>query len=124
LKINIHAVPWGDSDFGGANLKVAAQDLKKIAPYADLISPMCYSQMVKRDADWISAVVAEMDGKAPGMILPSIQVYPYYIEDPFSADDFRKCVNAALQEPSRGVVFFSWPLFEKDPVRMNLCIRE
>jgi len=119
-KINVHAVPWKDSDFGGANIRVAAQDLQKIAPFTDYISPMCYSQMLKRDADWIASVVTEMNMKAQGKILPSIQVYPYYIDDPFTIEDFRKCTDKALQDPSRGVVFFSWPLFENDPARMNI----
>jgi hypothetical protein len=120
IKINVHTVPWRDKDFGGANIRVAAQDLQKIAPLADYISPMCYSQMLRRDAGWIGSVVTEMDKKAPGKILPSIQVYPYYIDDPFTVEDFRECVNAALKSPSRGVVFFSWPLFEKDPERMEI----
>jgi hypothetical protein len=120
IKINVHAVPWRDSDFGGANIRVAAQDLQKISPYTDYISPMCYSQMLKRDADWITSVVTEMDRKAPGKILPSIQVYPYYIDDPFTVEDFRQCVEAALRTPSKGVVFFSWPLFERDPERMKI----
>jgi len=119
-KLNVHVVPWRDSDFGGANIRVAAQDLQKIAPYTDYISPMCYSQMLRRDADWIASVVAEMDMKAPGKVLPSIQVYPYYINDPLTVEDFRKCVGRALNGSSRGVVFFSWPLFEKDPARMKI----
>jgi hypothetical protein len=120
VKINVHAVPWRDTDFDGANIRIAGQDLIKIAPYTDYISPMCYSQMLKRDAGWITSVVAEMDSKAPGKILPSIQVYPYYIDGSFTVEDFRRCVEAALRAPSQGVVFFSWPLFEKDPERMNL----
>ncbi len=119
IRINVHAVPWRDEDFGGANINVAAQDLNKMAPYTDYISPMCYSQMVRRDPGWIESVVTEMDKKAPGKILPSIQVYPYYVDDPFTADDFEDCTNAALKKPSRGVVFFSWPLFEKDTLRME-----
>jgi hypothetical protein len=120
LKINVHAVPWRDGDFGGANIKVAAQDLQKVAPFTDLISPMCYSQMLRRDAGWIGSVVGDMDKKAPGKILPSIQVYPYYVDDPFTVEDFKECIDAALKAPSRGVVFFSWPLFEKDPERMEI----
>ncbi len=120
IKINVHTVPWRDTDFDNANIRVASQDLQKIASYVDYISPMCYSQMLKRDADWIASVVTEMDKKAPAMILPSIQVYPYYIDDPFTVDDFRRCVEAALQPPSQGVVFFSWPLFEKDKERMEI----
>jgi hypothetical protein len=75
--------------------------------------------MLKRDADWIASVVTEMDMKAPGKVLPSIQVYPYYIDEPFTVEDFRKCADSALNGPSRGVVFFSWPLFGKDPERMK-----
>jgi len=117
IRINVHAVPWRNGDFGDANTAVAGQDLKKIAPFADYISPMCYSQMLKRDARWITSVVSAMNRSAPGKILPSIQVYPYYIDTPFDADDFRKCVKAALSDSSMGVVFWSWPLFEKDPER-------
>ncbi|MCX6302049.1 MAG: hypothetical protein NTW82_07670 [Bacteroidia bacterium] len=120
LKINVHAVPWRDGDFGGANIRVAAQDLQKIAPFTDLISPMCYSQMLRRDASWIGSVVTGMDKKAPGKILPSIQVYPYYVDDPYTVEDFKECIDEALKAPSRGVVFFSWPLFEKDPERMEI----
>jgi hypothetical protein len=120
IKINVHIVPWRDSDFDGANIRVAAQDLQKIAPYTDYISPMCYSQMLRHDAGWIASVVAEMDTKSPGKVIPSIQVYPYYINDPFTVEDFRKCVYRALNGSSRGVVFFSWPLFEKDTARMKI----
>jgi hypothetical protein len=76
--------------------------------------------MLKRDASWIADVVHEMDIKAPGKVLPSIQVYPYYIENSFNSEDFKNCVEAALRKPSRGVVFFSWPLFARDSSRMEI----
>jgi hypothetical protein len=120
LTVNIHVVPWREEDFGGANIRVAAQDLQKISPYTDYVSPMCYSQMLKRDAGWIADVVADMDKRVPGMVLPSIQVYPYYVDRPFTAEDFKRCVEEALKPPSCGVVFFSWPLFEKDSLRMEV----
>jgi hypothetical protein len=120
LKINIHVIPWREEDFGGANIRIASQDLSKLSAFADYISPMCYSQMLKRDPVWITDVVNDMNRQAAGMILPSIQVYPYYIDRKFTADDFKECVEAALKTPSRGVVFFSWPLFEKDSTRMEV----
>ena len=116
-------MPWRENDFGGANKKIAAQDLTGIAPVTDFISPMCYSQMLDRDAGWISDVVKDMDIRARGKVLPSIQVYPYYIERSFTPDDFRQALKEALKPPSRGVVFFSWPLFEKDSSRMEV-VRE
>jgi len=123
LKICIHAVPWREGEFEGANIRVAAQDLHKISSYTDYISPMCYSQMLKRDADWIAGVVDDMDKSAIGKVLPSIQVSPYYINRPYTKEDFRKCIEKALEPPSQGVVFFSWPLFEKDPSRIEV-VRE
>lgn len=120
ILINTHIVPWKGDDFGGVIKHVAAQDLGKISLYADFISPMCYSQMLKRNASWISEVVTDMDKRAPGMVLPSIQVYPYYIDQTFTPADFQQCLEEALKPPSRGVVFFSWPLFEKDPSRMKI----
>jgi hypothetical protein len=124
LIINTHAVPWREEDFGRANIRVAAQDPGKISPSTDYISPMCYSHMLKRDAGWIADVVIAMDKHAPGMILPSIQVYPVYIDLPFTPDDFKQCLKEALKPPSRGVVFFSWSLFEKDSLRMEIVREE
>jgi len=121
LVIGAHIVPWKKNDFGGSIIRVAGQDLEKMAPVVDYVSPMCYSKMLKRDADWIADVVSEMDLSAPGKVLPSIQVHQAYIDDPFSDDEFRQCVGSALKAPSQGVVFFSWPLFERDPARMNIA---
>jgi len=123
IKVNIHAVPWREKDFKAANKRVAAQDLRQVEQYVDYLSPMCYSQMLKRDAAWIADVVIDMDKKAPGKVLPSIQVYPYYIEDTFNSEDFKHCVEAALKLPSCGVVFFSWPLFSRDSSRMKVVSR-
>lgn len=119
IKINVHAVPWRENDFGGALIHVAGQDPGAIAPLVDYLSPMCYSQMLKRDAGWIASVVEDMDRSCKDKILPSIQVFPEYIDDTFTPDDFRDCIEQAIKPPSLGVVFFSWPLFEKDPVRME-----
>jgi hypothetical protein len=119
IKVNFHSVPWREGDFDGALIKVAAQDLKQIAPYVDYISPMCYSQMLKRDAAWITGVVSDMDSVAPGKILPSIQVYPYYFESSYTSKDLVQCIESALKAPSRGVIFFSWPLLVRDSSRME-----
>jgi hypothetical protein len=124
IKINVHVVPWRDVDFDGANIKVASQDLNRIAPFTDYISPMCYSPMLKRDPAWIESVVKEMNSKAPGKILTSIQVYSEYPDDSFSIEDFSRCVDASLKAPSQGIVFFSWPLFEKDMERLETLSKD
>lgn len=121
IRVNIHAVPWRVEDFNGAYIDIAGQDLEKIAPFADYISPMVYSQMLKRDPAWISDVVRDMDRRCPGKVLPSIQVYPAYIDREFSRDEFGDCIRESLRPPSLGVVFFSWPLFRKDPERIGVA---
>ena len=121
IKINVHVVPWRENDFDGALIHVAAQDLGAIAPVADFVSPMCYSQMLKRDARWIADVIEDMDRRCKDKVLPSIQVFPEYIDDTFTPDNFRECIEAAIKHPSLGVVFFSWPLFEKDSERMGIA---
>jgi hypothetical protein len=120
ILVNVHIVPWRKDDFGGAAINIAAQDLKSLVSYTDFVSPMCYSQMLDRDPKWISAVVKDMDTHATGMVLPSIQVYPYYIDRIFNTAEFKLCLGEALNPPSCGVVFFSWPLFEKDSSRMKV----
>lgn len=119
IRIALHAVPWRKGDFDRAGHRIAGQDIARLGSVIDLISPMCYSQMLRREPEWIASVVADMEAQAPGKILPSIQVYPYYVDDPFPVSRFSECLRAALRPPSQGVVFFSWPLFERDPVRME-----
>lgn len=120
ILVNVHIVPWKRDDFNNGGIRIAGQDLDSIKSFTDYISPMCYSQMLDRDAEWISDVVKDMDLKVKGMVIPSIQVYPYYIERKFTPADFRSCMEEALKPPSQGVIFFSWPLFEKDSSRMQI----
>lgn len=117
--INLHIVPWRENDFNNAIINVAGQNIVDMAEYADYISPMCYSQMLKRDPEWISSVVTDMNQKAPGKVLPSIQVYPYYIDYPFPPAILIKCLESSLKPPSNGVIFWSWPLLTQDPKRLD-----
>ena len=121
IKINLHAVPWRRNDFNGANIKVAAQDMARLAAYTDYVSPMCYSAMLRRDPEWISSVVLDLHQQAPDMIIPSIQVYDVADSTNFSRQEFTNSIREALKEPSRGVIFWSWPLFESDTVRMEIA---
>jgi len=120
LEINVHAVPWRASDFGGAARIVAGQDLASISQHTDFISPMCYSHMVKRPAPWISSVVNDMYGRTHSKILPSIQVKEAYLTDILSVDEFEDSLVEALKAPSEGVIFWSWDALDKDPEKKNV----
>lgn len=120
IMINIHAVPWREDDFGGAIKIIAGQDFAEIAPYADFLSPMCYSHMLKRKPPWINAVVKDIYSQTHSKIIPSIQVKEAYLNDKLSSSEFRDSLEEALKPPSRGVVFWSWEALEKDPEKKDV----
>jgi hypothetical protein len=116
IHVNLHAVPWRRSDFGGAIRKVVGQDFAALSRTTDYLSPMCYSAMLKRDPAWVHSVVEDLAATASCPILPSIQVGEYYPGDrQLGEADFEACLDAALLPPSAGVVFWSWALIEKTP---------
>lgn len=118
LRVNLHTVPWRTDDFDHAITRIAAQDRSVLGGYADYLSPMCYSFMLHRDADWISSVVEDTAEAGRCPVLPSIQVRSYYREgEVFSTDEFEASLRAALSPPSAGVVLWSWEQIEADPER-------
>lgn len=115
IKINLHAVPWRAEDFGGAARSVAGQDLARLAPLVDFISPMCYHHMVRRTPAWVHSVVEEMARRTGAAVLPSIQVKEAYIPGPETAAEFRQALAEALKPPARGVVFWNWAALAESP---------
>jgi len=113
LKINIHVLPWRESDFGGAIKNVAGQNIETISPYVDFISPMTYAHMVKQDSRWIQNVFNEMDRRAPGKILPAVQVAKTYRNFSLSPDDFQKNIQAVKESSASGIIIWSWSALSK-----------
>jgi hypothetical protein len=120
-EINFHAVPWRSKDFNNGMRTIAGQDLKRIAPNVDYISPMCYSHMVKQPPEWIHEVVNDFNMQVPGSrILPSIQVSKAYLNTSFSEVEFKKALSESLKPPSEGVIFWSWEALEKSPEKLKI----
>lgn len=115
ILINVHIVPWRQGDFDGGIQNIAGQDIKSIAGHVDFLSPMTYSHMVKQDAGWVHEVVTDLYHQSQGNILPSIQVKEAYLSDSLSSDEFEENLEAALEEPSKGVIFWSWEQLEQNP---------
>jgi hypothetical protein len=113
--VNVHAVPWLKDDFDGAVRSVAGQDLARLAPLADLISPMAYHHMVLRPPAWVHDVTVGLTALAGKPVLPSIQVSEAYIDKPLPAAEFKAALEEALKPPSRGVVLWSWDALDKSP---------
>lgn len=117
IKVNIHTVPWRRDDFGGAGRAVAGQDLERLGPLVDLVSPMAYHHMVRRTPEWVHSVTLDAFERTGGRVLPSIQVDKAYVDDPYTADEFRRALDEALKPPSAGVVLWSWDALDKSPER-------
>lgn len=120
VKINIHAVPWRKDDFGGAVRSIAGQDLARLAPYADFISPMCYHHMVRRSPAWVHDVVADISAQTHAAILASTQVSEAYVEETLAPEEFRAALEEALKPPSIGVVLWSWDALSKSPEKREI----
>ncbi|MBS0000360.1 MAG: hypothetical protein KFF73_15365, partial [Cyclobacteriaceae bacterium] len=86
----------------------------------DYLSPMCYSQMVRQSAEWVKDVVRETDLAAPDKVLPSIQVSRAYLDEPFSKEDFHLDLLSALEEPSKGVILWSWETLEMNQEKLEI----
>lgn len=123
VKVNLHAVPWREGDFGGAVRSVAGQDLVRLAPFVDLVSPMCYHHMVRRTPGWVHEVVADMAARTGAPILASTQVAEAYVPGPLPPAEFEAAAAAALEPPSIGVAFWSWDALAKSPEKQALLRR-
>jgi len=120
IKVNVHAVPWRQIDFGNAIQIIAGQDFSDIAPFVDIISPMTYAHMVKREPDWISSVVEEIATQAECKIVPSVQVSKAYLTKPLTVTEFKQCVIEALKLPSSGIILWSWEQLDKSPEKKEI----
>jgi hypothetical protein len=115
IVINLHVVPWRESDYDGALTRIAGQDLRTLGTVVDYLSPMTYSFMLHRETDWVASVVKDFAHHTSTPILPSIQVATAYREgESFSPGDFEAALRAALKPPSAGVIFWSWNHLEAD----------
>jgi len=108
ILINVHLVPWAEDDFQGAIRRVAGQDIRALSEFTDYLSPMTYSHMVKQDPPWIHSIVEDVYLQTGGRVIPSIQVDKAYLDTELEAEEFERSLEAALDPPSHGVVFWSW----------------
>jgi ribosomal protein S27AE len=123
VKINLHLVPWGESEYQDGPIRVAGQDVRALGPLADFVSPMCYAHMLHRDPAWVGRVVRDLDARVAVPVLPSIEVEESYRQEPLTREFFAAALDAALAPPSGGVVFWSWAPLSKDEARQEIVVR-
>jgi hypothetical protein len=92
-----------------------------LSKHADYISPMCYSFMLERPYTWVRSVVRDLAARASVPVVPSVQVKRAYRQNAkFSAAEFWLATHAALEPPSRGVVFWSWEALAEEPAKREI----
>jgi hypothetical protein len=123
VKINLHLVPWGESEYEDGPIRVAGQDARALAALVDFVSPMCYAHMLYREPAWVGRVTRELAARVAVPVLPSIEVKESYRQEPLADAFFAAALDAALAPPSAGVVFWSWPPLSKREARQGIVSR-
>ena len=124
VELNLHAVPWRRFDYGGAVLRSAGQDFPSLSKLVDYLSPMCYAHILGRPSDWVHSVVHRLSESSAAPVWPSIQVGEAYRPGvAFTVEEFSDNLRQALRPPSRGVIFWSWEAFVKEPEKLAAARR-
>jgi len=108
IKMNIHLVPWNNSEFSQARQKRVGQNLSALTPFIDQISPMCYSPMLQRSSEWIAELVKMLADESGRPVIPAVQICEMYGTKVLSSKELRDMILAAGESPSGGVVIWPW----------------
>jgi len=116
IVINIHGVPWKSGEYNNAIERIVGQNFSQLAQFVDYISPMCYAEMMNKDANWINEVVDDINIKCNGKcrVIPAFQVVQMYDSGELSIEEFRKYIEFSLKAPSVGVIFWPWESLNKE----------
>lgn len=111
-KIGVHIVPWRKTDFNNARENILGQNIEKMLPFVDYVSPMMYHHMIGMPVSYIGELLESFDKeiKAAGSdkkVLVSIQAKEYYKEEALSSKEFERALQQSIQNPSLGVMVFS-----------------
>ncbi len=105
MELGLFSIPWQENDFNRAMKRIVAQDLKALAEYVDVFSPMLYHQMCDKEPAWIGEVTGEVARITGKGVLPVIQAMS--TSEELSRDEFREAMETALGGESDGVIIFN-----------------
>ncbi len=74
IKIIVQTIPWLPKEFNGAIKNIAGQDVKALSEIADFISPMIYSDLLKRDLSFRKSLLDDFNKSKINNILPSFDL--------------------------------------------------
>lgn len=123
IKLSLHLVPWMEGIYNNAITRVLGQDIHKLAPLVDLITPMCYAHMTNNAPEWIFDCVNSIAEKTETPILPSIQVSRCYRDGVISSDLFSSYIHSTKTPHSAGVLYWSGEELLKDRQKQEVIRR-
>jgi hypothetical protein len=84
---------------------------------------MCYAHMLFRGPDWVRQLARQLSARVTRPLLPSIEVRESYRQEELTDAFFEQALGAALDPPSSGVVFWSWPALEQEANKREILSR-
>jgi hypothetical protein len=124
LAIVLHAVPWTREEFGGARQTVVGQDLRRLAPFFDYVSPMAYSALTRRGPGWVERLSRALLAEFPSAkLLPSIEVGPDGPQFPAMSAAHYESDLEAVRRAEAGVVLYHLELLLDAPVKQAITKR-
>ncbi|MFH2123690.1 MAG: hypothetical protein ABIJ50_09455 [Pseudomonadota bacterium] len=124
IKLGVFLVPWTQGERQGAVLKDLAQNVSRIAGYADVLSPMVYHEMVSQPAEWVKDISEYFLDMTKQPVWPIIQA------DDVTADEFALSVQSVFRSGAEGLLVYSfphmqesmWPLLKNFEAEKNLLV--
>jgi len=101
-------------------VRVLGQDVEALAAVVDYVSPMAYAHMLHREPEWVGGVTRELAARVDVPVYPSIEVKESYRSEELTGAFFESALESALQPPSRGVVFWSWPPLAEQEAKQEI----
>jgi hypothetical protein len=53
-------------------------------------------------------------------VIPSVQVKEAYLKEKLTAAEFRRYLEEVRRPPSRGVIFWNWPMLAEDEEKLGM----
>ena len=104
--LGMFSIPWTETDWDGALRRIMGQDLRALADYIDVFSPMVYHKMCGQPVSWIGDITEHAHGLTRKPIWPIIQTMSQ--PEALSDQEFGAAIDAAQgADGSAGVILFT-----------------
>jgi hypothetical protein len=104
LRLGLFALPWRLRDYGGVIRTIVSQDIVLLGDIVDVISPMVYHRLCRRDIAWIADVVRDARARSKAPVLPVVQSLD--LPEPLSEGELARAIETAAGASDQGVMIF------------------